>query len=487
MTTRTYISNFATIFKDSELNTGINPIGELFYGGVLSRMLLYFDTSKVKSLVERGDIQDMSKLKHTLHITNAGSLDFSDLHAKRTSDISGRDYIRTSSFELIFFKIPQDWDGGKGFDHTLDFFNTGYYKKDCTENVSYDKTSPVSIEGVNWYNAKSGVEWDTYGVYTTEELSLDYDKFRSDAHDSEYIFATQRFDIGNEDINIDITELFNKFLLGEECNYGIGIAFAPRFELREEDCEKYVGFLTHKTDSFFEPYVETVYDDHISDDRGNFILGKDNKLYLYCTIGGMLQNLDELPTCSVDGKEYDVKQFGRGVYYIDIKMSRKDHPQDTMYYDVWSNIKYNGEELPDVELDFVTRNGGAYFNVADGMHRTQYFIPTIYGIDDYEKIRIGDVRKISFHNKLNYERNKDAVIDNIEWRLYILDGAREVTVFDYQKANKTFNENYDIIDTESLLPSRYHIDVRYTYNLEQIVHHDIISFDIVNEIGNQYN
>jgi hypothetical protein len=46
-----------------------------------------------------------------------------------------------------------------------------------------------------------------------------------------------------------------------------------------------LGF-TNNTQTFYEPYIETKYDNHIIDDRNNFILDKLNKLYLYVNVGG---------------------------------------------------------------------------------------------------------------------------------------------------------------------------------------------------------
>lgn len=49
MVTRTYIDKINTIVKDSNLNSGINPVAELHYGkGLYSRMLIHFDHNKVK-------------------------------------------------------------------------------------------------------------------------------------------------------------------------------------------------------------------------------------------------------------------------------------------------------------------------------------------------------------------------------------------------------------------------------------------------------
>ena len=47
------------------------------------------------------------------------------------------------------------------------------------------------------------------------------------------------------------------------------------------------------------------------------------------------------------------KQATKGIYYVDVNLSSEEYESDTMIYDVWSNIKYKGKELKDVELSFV--------------------------------------------------------------------------------------------------------------------------------------
>ena len=552
---RTYFEKCATIVEGSRLNTGFNPVSDLVYGRNTSRTLIYFNHGKIKKMVEDKLFPDMSKLRHRLKMTNAGSLDMSELHKVYGSQIDGGEKKRATSFDLIFFLIPKDWDNGKGFDYTKDYFNVDFYDK-----KSYEIGNYISEDGVNWYKPVNGKKWKDeveYQVTNDEQMtfyiksdrktispeggrvtftymcccndnwgntklrfnvignSLDYpvvigspiyysasgqichtdaeimkygkyvkvtvdfpkndtgvdkkysfrlesdkripaegvsyyigasqslrmtpelfstmEKFtpsdgkmpgeantsygdyiwfaipkeielinitsggmlvtlypevqtitvggvtyncyrslrqldvahwdllitpraivgtkRSDdtiftgkkyasnpyrilqygkeQYDipvcDEGVYSTktldeqlnlyerglesivigkQHFDIGCENIDIDITKTFNKFITGELENRGIGIAFAPTFEYMTSNVENYVGLLTNRTNSFFEPYVETIYEDSIIDDRNNFILGKTNKLYLYSNIGGDMVNLDKIPTCKIGDTEY---------------------------------------------------------------------------------------------------------------------------------------------------------------------------------------
>lgn len=480
MITKTYINKFNTIIKDSDLNTGLNPIAELCYGANNTRILCYFDVEHVKRLWQDKTMPNIEKLSHTLKITNAGSLDLTQIHQCETSSISGDKKVRATSFDLIFFLIPKEWDRGKGFDYTTNAFTTDFYTKH-----PIDENRFISKDGCNWKYRKTALPWDEPGIYSSETLSKEYDKFSSN-EGSDIVFARQRFDIGNENIEIDITEIFNKFLTGELENNGIGIAFTPLYEMRENKFENYIGFLTDKTNTFFAPYIETKYDDYISDDRTNFILDKPNKLYLYANAGGKLVNLDNLPSCSINGTDYEVKQATKGVYYVELTLSHTEYEPDTMLFDVWDNIVCEGVKFDPVELEFVLKKPENWFNFGQTINENPTFTPSLSGISAKERIKRGDIRKLTILARENYTVRQAQSVKDIEVRLYVKDGTREIDVFPWEYINTTMNGSYIMIDTNILIPQRYYVDVRFTCDNQVIIHHNSLSFDIVDDLNNKY-
>ena len=480
---RTYITKFNTIVEDSDLNIGINPIAELNYGKRLTRMLFYFDCSKLKQMVCENITPDLSKFKHTLRIANCGSIDFTQLHCGKFSDIDNDLQIRASSFDLLFFLIPQEWDGGKGFDYKYTYFNQGYYSPNCL--LPSDTRKLLSIDGANWFQAKNGYPWSENGIYSTDTLSKEYDKFA--VNESNIIIARKHFDIGNENIDIDLTDVVNKFITGELENYGIGVAFSPMFEnMKEEEVNNYVGFFTHKTNGFFEPFLESKYDDVILDDRSHFILDKWNRLYLYCNIGGDLTDLDVNPICTINDVDYEVHHQYKGVYYIDILLNSGEYKPNTMLYDTWSNIIYQGRELPSIELDFTLKTENNWFNIGNTITEPPRYSPHISGIKDKEQINRGDIRRLTIFSRVPYDMNKVRLVNNMELRLYVKDGESEIDVIPYDKVHKSFNENFYYIDTNMLIPNIYYIDIKYKYNGEVIVKKEAINFTIVNNLNNKY-
>ena len=468
--TRTFIEKSNTIIKGEKSNIGLNPILELNYGHMLTRGMIYFDHTKVKNMIEDKTYPDMSKLRHILKMTNTASLNKTDIFRPCTSTYFNDNKERATSFDLIFFLINKEWDCGKGFDYVKDMHKG--------EHRAY------SQEGSNWYQFKNYFKWDEEGIFSNDTLSKEFDKFTSkNGNLSKTIIGYQHFDYGNENLEFDITDIFNKFVAGELPNYGIGIAFAPSYENLVTDKSQYIGFFTQHTHSFFEPYIETTYNENIEDDRTNFYLDKDNKLYFYASVGNNNVNLDELPTCVINGSEIASKQATKGIYYIDINLSSDEYEPDTMLYDTWTNLKYNGKSIKDVELSFVTKPSTDYFSFGlPNQDIDVNFIPSVYGINDYEQVKRGDVRKIGIDCRIPYTTNQLRAVEGIDYRLYVMEGLKEYDVIEWTKVERGYNENYLLINTNDLIPSRYYLDLRIHKNIELVNHPKVLRFDIINDV-----
>jgi len=494
---KTYISKFNTIVSNSKINTGLNPVAEIIRGRdfIISRSLIYFDHNKVKEMIDNGIMPNMNKMTHTLNITNGGSTDNTSLHDCGTSLFNDNKKIRAASFDLIFFLIPKPWDRGKGFDYTKTYLNVGYYSP-----TPIDPTRLISEQGSNWFNRENGLPWDEEGVYSNDTLSKEYDKWA--CGEESIVIGRQHFDYGNENISLDITSTFNKFITGELENNGIGIAFSPLLESTDDEYEQYVSLLTDKTNTFFEPFVETRYDDVISDDRSNFVLNKRNKLYLYCTIGDHLDDLDNLPKVTItdsndeivkgsDGeelKDIEAKRFSRGVYYIDLLLQKKDFEPNTMLYDTWDGLSYQGVELEPSELDFVLKDTPNFFNIGNSLETSDVtFTPSIGGIKENEEILRGDVRKLSILTVETYSTNTIRLIDEIYIRLYVKDGISEIDVISWDKVNKTFYDNFYLLDTSILIPQKYYVDIKVKYGMNSMTYSNILSFKIANDVKDKYH
>jgi hypothetical protein len=462
MVIRTYFDKNNTIIKGSTLNTGLNPITELYYGGVVgkqqyTRFLFHFDETRLKNMYNDGTFTDLTKLKHTLRLTNTGSFDKELLNTTMGSK------TRTSSFDLILFKINEDWDNGVGYDYDV----CGLINGSCA--FSYTPS--------NWIMPKTGVNWQNGGgIYSGSPTSI--------------TIATQHFDKGNENIEMDITNYVNGLLMGNT-NYGLGIAYDRGYELMNTNCLQYVGFFTNNTQTFYEPFIETIYENHIKDDRNDFYLDKNNKLYLYVNINGNPTNLDMIPSVNVYNQNdslfsaytsSSVKHITKGVYSIDIIVPTNGSNDCVMYTDVWTGITINGVNRPDIELDFSMKDSMGYYNIGNNDTLPKKVAVSVSGLQNRERIKRGDIRKVVVSARIPYTVEQTQNIDGLKYRLYVSEGPAELTVIDFQPVEMANNHYYFLLDTASLLPNTYYLDVLVTSNLEVTTIKNAIQFEIVNQV-----
>lgn len=462
MVTRTFIDKCTTIVKNSEENFGLNPVAMLNHGFMTSRVLLHFDVDHLRELYKDKTYPDITKMRHILRMTNCASIDERTFNNFLPSADANLVKKRATSFDVLCFKLPKEWDEGVGFDYSSDVWFRGY--------------SAFSIEGCNWYQSYNGNVWDEEGIYSTDTLTKEYVKFSQGEPD--IVINRQHFDHGNEDLEIDITDYVNNLITGNGHNFGLGLCFTPMTEESASTLTQYVGFFSNNTNTFFEPFVETRYYDSIQDDRNKFYLGKTNRLYLYANIGGGLKNLDNIPTCTIEDTEYEVKQQSKGVYYVEVKLSKEDYEKDTIISDVWSNLSYNGDSIDDVEQEFVTLSTEAFFDLSGNIGTDEKYTATIVGINDSEEMESNDIRMVKVIFRKKYTNGDFVTVNGAKYRLYVNSGDKEVDVIDWDDIHSTFGCNYFMLDTNTLVPNEYHIDIKTYIGNELKVFKDEIKFTI---------
>ena len=262
-----YFSRNNTIVLNSYVNTGRNPVTQLYYGdGGLSspigysRFIFDLDLTLLKEKSATGVISTgcTNQTTHVLKMTNTSSFNEELLN---TSMPDGS--LRATSFDLILFRIPpidfddnqpQYWDEGVGYD----FYD---YGEPLGPNRDYSERPS------NWFQRTTINNWQQQGIYNNLNLG-------SVPFSSITILDIQHFEFGNENIEFDMTDEINMILNGTITgSTGWGIAYLPDVEnLRGTTGNYSVGFFTRHTQTFYEPYLLTTYDDIINDDRNNFTL-----------------------------------------------------------------------------------------------------------------------------------------------------------------------------------------------------------------------
>lgn len=460
MIRHTFIKKCNTIFKNSNINFGNNPISMLHGGKTVSRILLEFDVDKIKN-----EFGAFNNATHILKMANCNSIIFNDENNVINGFYSSGERQRAVSFDIIAFAIPEFWDEGIGLDSPNTKWEIGEKK--------------VSIDGSNWFQAYNGKPWANNGIYSSDFISSEYDKFSKG--EKSIIISRQHFDKGNENLEMDITSFINDILNNNIKNNGICLAFTPLNEGDGEEVTKYVGFFNNHTNTFFQPYIESKTISPINDNRCNFILGKKNMLGLYVKIGNKFTDLDELPICTIENKEYPVKKVKNGHYMAEVLMNTSSVKPNTIFSDIWSNIKIDGIPYEDVEMEFITKSNFEYVSIGRIKDKTENFLPLLVGINEMEKINKGEKREVKVYFKEEYTHDKYELLDSAFYRIYTMFNNKEVTVIPWDYINILSDYNSFTLYADDFLPQKYYVDIKVNKGSETKLFKRCLEFEIPNE------
>ena len=492
---KSYFSKNNTLIYNSSGNTGLNPVTELFFGGVentlstpgFSRFIFDIDLSQLNEKVNNGTIYTGSPMTHVLKMTNTLSFNYGLLNTE-TSD----NRKRASSFDLIVSRIPktsgdtglsQNWDEGVGYD----YYNTNNINS-SNSSLTYlsknDNDKNYSNRASNWYSNSGFTYWSNSGIYdNTDNGTLNFSSLT--------MVNSQHFSLGNENIEIDITNEINNILSGLTTgSTGWIISYTPDVENITGLTENYsVGFYTRHTQTFYEPYIETTYDDLILDDRNYFFENKVNKLYLYVYTQGALTNLDETPIIDIYNPNDELMegysglttiQKTEGVYEATIP-SITGYTTPTMFNDVWKNLKINGLDVGNITNEFVLRPFLEYYEIGVTTKNPIKYGFSFSGIKQDEKILNTDMRKVVVNIKQAYSSNIVLPQFKSYYRVYVKEGNTEVLVQDWTRMNQTPNEYYFMFDTRDKIPNEYYVDIKVLTSGEIDTYKRQLKFQIVNQ------
>ena len=311
--TNAYKENLVT--RGTGSNMGQADILEVFsiYGQATtssaeaSRVLLQFDTAKVKTDRDNGVIPASGAVKFYLNMYNVP-------HAETLP----------VDFTLTVSAVSQSWEEGYGLD------------METYSDLTYDST------GSNWIKRGTLGNWSTAG---------------GDYHASPTF--EQTFPEGYEDLSVDVTSLVEQWIATTKDNYGFGIQLSSSQESTNRSFFTKKFFARSSEYYFDRPVLEARWESSIKDDRGSFYASSslagasDNlqTLYLYNRIRGRLKNIPDVGTDSILVSLYDETggtQIGTnftgshvstGIYKCQVYANTTD----TSIVDVWhsSSVEYH--------------------------------------------------------------------------------------------------------------------------------------------------
>ena len=495
---RSYIDKNNTIISNSYVNTGRNPVIELNFGASdfvipnygYSRFIFDLDLALLRENIVSGVISTgcTSAMTHTLKMTNTSSFDNELLNSFMSNERR-----RATSFDLILFRIPQasgttgsaqDWDEGVGYDYN-DFNLAQNSAIGGSAPLTYVDSRAYSTRPSNWYQTSTISNWSQPGIYNNKnEGTVNYSGLT--------IVARQHFELGNEDIDMDMSNEINGVLNGSITGVtGWGLAYLPQIENLTGLTESYsVAFFSRQTQTFYQPYMLTTYDDLIKDDRNVFLKNQVNKLFLYVYQNGDLINLDSDPFVRIEDRNGDAVSGmsslntclrTKGVYEVVVPNGFTNQPTPCLFYDVWSGLTINGQSLPNVTNQFTLLPYSSGIQIGAVSQDPTKFGFDFYGILQNEQILNSDIRKVGVTIKKAY--TGQVPLQNISafYRVYVREGTTEVQVQDWTPINRTPNEYYFIFDMRDKIPNQYYVDIQVNTSGEKDTYKKQLTFNIVNK------
>ena len=494
---RSYINKNNTIISNSFVNTGRNPVIELNFGASdlivpnfgFTRFIFDLDLSLLEENISSGVISTgcTSAMTHTLQMTNTSSFDNELLNSFMSNERR-----RATSFDLILWRIPkfsgttgipQLWDEGVGYDYN-DFNIAQNSANGGISPLTYVDSRAYSTRPSNWYQTTTLSGWSQNGIYNNKnEGVVNYSGLT--------IVARQHFELGNEDLNMNMTNEINGILNGSITGVtGWGISYLPQIENITGLTESYsVAFFSRHTQTFYQPYLLTNYNDLITDDRNLFLKNQENKLFLYVYQNGDFVNLDSDPFVRIEDRN-GVAITGmaslntclktKGVYEVTVPNGFSNSPTPCLFYDVWSGLTINGQSIPNVTNQFTLQPYTSGIQIGSVSKDPEIYGFDFYGILQNEKILNTDIRKVGVTIKKAYTGQVLLLDVSGFYRVYVMEGTTEVLVQDWTPLNRTPNEYYFIFDMRDKIPNQYFVDIQVNTSGEKDTYKRQLTFSIVN-------
>jgi hypothetical protein len=378
---------------------------------------------------------------------------------------------------------PQLWDEGVGYDYS-DFNIAQNSANGGISPLTYVDSRAYSTRPSNWYQTTTLSGWSQNGIYNNKnEGVVNYSGLT--------IVARQHFELGNEDLNMDMTNEINGILNGSITGVtGWGISYLPQIENITGLTESYsVAFFSRHTQTFYQPYLLTNYNDLITDDRNLFLKNQENKLFLYVYQNGDFANLDSDPFVRIEDRN-GVAITGmaslttclktKGVYEVTVPNGFSNSPTPCLFYDVWSGLTINGQSVPNVTNQFTLQPYTSGIQIGSVSKDPEIYGFDFYGILQNEKILNTDIRKVGVTIKKAYTGQQLLLDVSGFYRVYVTEGTTEVLVQDWTPLNRTPNEYYFIFDMRDKIPNQYFVDIQVNTSGEKDTYKRQLTFSIVN-------
>jgi len=323
-----------------------------------------------------------------------------------------------------------------------------------TGNTSYKLS--VKIDGTSGVSDNYNFFFDNFDFSTIVKTSYTF----TTAATNLSILTTQRFEIGNEDIEVDITNYVNGILFSGQPNNGICIAYSANTESLTPITKNVVTFFSKYTQTFFEPFLETSYDDRVNDELCcmNFDVPNDFFFVSQSPITSVnkfeIVDSDDLVYSSITS----FTQLNNFNYKVSATIDSENYQDQEIFTYKWYYIQNGKYKILEKQFNI------SKIDLNDGMsltYSTEVFI-NVLGIKSNEIItkKVGVKRLIFKPKSLIQSRILKNIVGDIEFRIYVNQGKNQIDVIPFTKASKVNDEYFTEIDFSWFISHDYTIEIR---------------------------
>jgi hypothetical protein len=355
-----------------------------------------------------------------------------------------------------------------------------------SEGIGLDMEDYTDVDHTNWIYATSGTTWTSEG---------------GDYHASPTYTAS--FDTGEEDIEVDVTELVEQWITGTKQNYGVGVRLSSSHE--SASLSYYTKkFFARGTQYFFKkPLLEVRWNGARKDSRGNFyasssLLGyADNTqtLYFYNYVKGQLQNINDIGTGAIYMQMFTAASGGTsissvvtggyvatGIYTASLVLSTTaSTAYDRWYSSGLSTCYYTGSAIT------IRTVSPSEWNPQEKWVTKITNLKPEYKRTENARMRVF-TRKSNW-NPTNYvvqtAQIRPDIVENGYWSLHRAEDSTEVVPFgtgsvEYTKMSYDISGSYFDLDMNMLEPDfSYRVKFAYYVNGNYEVQPEIFKFKVV--------
>jgi len=373
----------------------------------------------------------------------------------------------TSDYKRVYLELTPSLDSGITLNSDIEYnslsssltWNTlskvFTVPSSFTGNTSY--TLSVKISGTTGLSNNYNFFFDNFNFSNIVQTSFTF----TTAATNLSIITTQRFEIGNEDIEVDITEYVNRILFSGQTNNGICISYLGNTEILTSITKNVTTFFSKYTQTFFEPFLETTYNDRVNDELCcmNFDVSND----FFFVSQSLISSLNKFEIIDSNGDIIHTTTTGftqlnnynyKYIYTIDSEI----YEDIEIFTYKWYYTQNGKNKVLEKEFNIskIDLNDGSSLT-----YGTDVFI-NLLGIKQNEIItkKIGSKRLIFRAKRLIETRILKNIIGDIEFRIYVNQGKNQIDVIPFTKASKVNDEYFAEIDFSWFISHDYTIEIR---------------------------